>query len=113
MLNILRRRNFALLWTGGLISLMGDFVLLVALPFFVYEKTGSTFASAVMVAAELLPRLLFGSLAGVFVDRWDRKRVMVLASIGQGIIILPLLLVHSSSMIWIVYLVSFFQVTLA
>jgi MFS family permease len=113
MWKLLRQRNFALLWTGGLISLMGDSVLLVALPFFVYEKTSSTFASAVMVAAELLPRLLFGSLAGVFVDRWDRKKVMVLASIGQGIIILPLLLVDSSSRIWIVYLVSFCQTTLA
>jgi MFS family permease len=113
MLQVLRQRNFALLWTGGLISLTGDHVLMVALPFFVYEETGSTFASAVMVAAELLPRLLFGSVAGVFVDRWDRRTVMVLASIGQGIIILPLLLVHSNSMLWIVYLVSFFQVTLA
>ena len=112
MLHVLRQRNFALLWTGGLISLMGDHVLMVALPFFVYEETGSTFASAVMVAAELLPRLLFGSLAGVFVDRWDRKRVMVLASIGQGILILPLLLIHSSSMMWIVFLVSFLQTTL-
>lgn len=113
MLHVLRQRNFALLWTGGLISLMGDRVLMIALPFFVYEETGSTFASAVIVAAKLLPRLLFGSLAGVFVDRWDRKRVMVLASLGQGIIILPLLLVHSSSTMWIVFLVSFFQTTLA
>ena len=113
MIHVLRQRNFALLWTGGLISLMGDRVLMVALPFFVYEETGSTFASAVVVAAELLPRLLFGSLAGVFVDRWDRKTVMVLASIGQGLVILPLLLVPSSSSMWIVYLVSFLQVTLA
>lgn len=113
MLNVLRQRNFALLWTGGLISLMGDFVLMVALPFFVYEETGSTFASAVIVAAELLPRLLFGSFAGVFVDRWDRKRVMVLASIGQGVIILPLLQVTSNATMWIVFVVTFFQVTLA
>ena len=42
MLPVLRQRNFALLWTGGLISLMGDRVLMMALPFFVYEETGST-----------------------------------------------------------------------
>lgn len=113
MLNLLRQRNFALLWTGGLISLMGDHVLLVALPFFVYEETGSTFASAVMVAAELLPRLLFGSAAGVFVDRWNRRKVMVVASLGQGLIILPLLLADSGDSMWIVYLVSFLQTTLA
>ena len=113
MFNLLRQRNFALLWFGGLISIMGDRVLLVALPYFVYQQTGSTFASAVMVAAELLPRLLLGSIAGVFVDRWDRKRVMVVTSIGQGLIVLLLLLANSAESIWTVYLVSFLQTTLA
>ena len=113
MFKLLRRRNFALLWFGGLISLLGDRVLLIALPYFVYQETGSTLASAIMVAAELLPRLLFGSIAGVFIDRWDRKIVMVLTSIAQGIIILPLLWVFSVETIWIVYVVSFFQTAFA
>lgn len=113
MFNLLRQRNFALLWFGGLISIMGDRVLLVALPYFVYQQTGSTLASAVMVAAELLPRLLFGSVAGVFVDRWDRKQVMVMTSIGQGLVILVLALATSAASLWIVYLVSFLQTTLA
>ncbi|HSK89395.1 MAG TPA: MFS transporter, partial [Anaerolineales bacterium] len=113
MFTLLRQRNFALLWFGGLISIMGDMVLNVALPFFVYQVSGSTLATAVMVAAELLPRLLFGSIAGVFVDRWDRKQVMVIASLSQGIVILPLFLVHSAETLWIVYLVSFIQVTFA
>lgn len=113
MFSLLRRRNFALLWFGGLISILGDRVLLIALPYFVYQETGSTLASAIMVAAELLPRLLFGSFAGVFVDRWDRRNVMVVTSIAQGLVILPLLLVDSAETIWIVYLVSFFQTTFA
>jgi MFS family permease len=113
MFRLLRQRNFALLWFGGLISIMGDRVLLVALPYFVYQQTGSTFASALMVAAELLPRLLFGSVAGVYVDRWDRKKIMVITSIAQGLVILPLLFVRSAESMWIVYLVSFFQTMLA
>ena len=113
MFTILRQRNFARLWIGGLISLMGDRVLMVALPFFVYQETGSTIASAVMVAAELLPRLMFGSIAGVYVDRWDRKNIMVLTSIAQGVVILPLFLVESGESMLIVYLISFFQTTLA
>lgn len=113
MFHLLRQRNFALLWFGGLISLMGDSVLNIALPYFVYQQTGSTFASAVMVAAELLPRLLFGSIAGVFVDRWDRKKVMVATSIGQGLVILLLMFIRSPESIWIVYVVSLIQVTLA
>lgn len=113
MFTLLRQRDFALLWFGGLISIMGDWVLGVALPFFVYQVSGSTIATAVMVAAELLPRLLFGSIAGVFVDRWDRKKVMVIASLSQGLVILPLFLVQSAETLWIVYVVSFIQVTLA
>jgi MFS family permease len=113
MFALLRQRNFALLWFGGLISIMGDSVLNVALPFYVYQVSGSTIATAVMVAAELLPRLLFGSIAGVFVDRWDRKNVMVIASLAQGLIILPLLLVRSADHLWIVYLLTFVQVTFA
>ena len=113
MFTLLRRRNFALLWFGGLISIMGDWVLGVALPFFVYQVSGSTIATAVMVAMELLPRLLFGSIAGVFVDRWDRRKVMVITSISQGLVILPLFLVRSAESLWIVYMVTFIQVTLA
>lgn len=113
MFTLLRQRNFALLWFGGLISIMGDSVLNVALPFFVYQVSGSTLATAVMVAAELLPRLLFGSIAGVFVDRWDRRKVMVITSLSQGLIILPLFLVRSTEDLWIVYAVSFIQVTFA
>jgi MFS family permease len=113
MFTLLRQRNFALLWFGGLISIMGDSVLNVALPFFVYQVSGSTLATAVMVAAELLPRLLFGSIAGVFVDRWDRKKVMVIASLSQGLVILPLFLVQSIETLWIVYVMSFIQVTFA
>ena len=113
MFTLLRQRDFALLWFGGLISITGDWVLGVALPFFVYQLSGSTIATAVMVAAELLPRLLFGSIAGVFVDRWDRKKVMVIASLSQALVILPLFFVRSAETLWIVYVVSFIQVTLA
>ncbi len=69
MLEVLRQRNFALLWFGGLISMTGDWVLYAALPFYVYQQTNSTLATAALVASELLPYLLFGSIAGVFVDR--------------------------------------------
>src|SRR5207248_8537080 len=64
MLAILRQRNFALLWSASLISKIGDMVLLIALPFYVYDLTGSTLASGGMLIAETLPRVLIGSFAG-------------------------------------------------
>ena len=66
MLAVLRQRNFALLWAGGLISMLGDWLLFIALPFYIYDLTGSALATGAMFIAETLPILLFGSIGGVF-----------------------------------------------
>lgn len=113
MLATLRRRNFALVWLGGLISLTGDWLLFIGLPLYVYQLTGSTLATGVAVMSRVLPRLLLGSLAGVFVDRWDRRRVMIVTNLLLGCGLLPLLAVRSASWLWLVYLVSFAQSSLA
>jgi MFS family permease len=109
----LRQRNFALLWIGGVISLTGDWLLNIGLPVFVYRLTGSTLATGAMVAAYLLPGLVLGSLAGVFVDRWDRQRTMVVANALLAIGLLPLLLVGSADRLWIVYVVALAESTIA
>jgi MFS family permease len=53
-----------------------------------------------------VPAIVLGSVAGVFVDRWDRKRTMVVANILLSVALLPLLLVRSADQVWIVYAVS-------
>ncbi len=107
MLTVLRQRNFALLWFGQLISLTGDFVLLTALPFYIYQITGSALATGTMFLVQALPRLFFGSLAGVFADRWNRRRTMIASDLLRAGILLPLLFVHSRDLIWVVYVVAF------
>jgi MFS family permease len=107
MLSLLRRRDFALIWTASLISSTGDWVLLIGLPIYVLQLTGSTLATSAMFVAELIPQILFGSVAGVFVDRWDRKRTMVIANLVLTFAILPLALVRSADDVWIAYLVAF------
>jgi MFS family permease len=109
VLAVLRRRDFALLWLGGLVSVAGDWMLYAALPFFVYERTGSTVATAGMIVASLTPGVLLGSFAGVFVDRWDRKRVLVFANVLQAVAVAFLLLVPSDGWLWIVYVVAVAQ----
>jgi hypothetical protein len=101
----LRHRDFALLWTAGLISVAGDFALLIALPLHAYTLTGSAVATGGVFAASLLPRVLLGSIAGVFVDRWDRKRTMVAADLLRAALLLPLLAVGSPDLLWLLYLV--------
>ena len=106
MLTVLRRRDFALLWFAGLVSLTGDWMLVVALPITVYELTGSALATGGVLIANKLSALVLGSVAGVFVDRWDRKRTMVVANLVRAPMLLLLLAVDSAERVWIVYVVA-------
>jgi MFS family permease len=112
-LALLRRRDFGLLWTGALISEAGDWLLLVGLPVWVLDRTGSSLVTATVFIVGLLPTLLAGPLAGVLVDRWDRRRTLVAVSLAQAGFLLPLLAVHGREQLWIVYLVTAVEAVLA
>jgi MFS family permease len=103
---VLRQRDFTLLWFAGLISITGDWMLVVALPVTVYELTGSALATGAILITNKLSALLLGSVAGVFVDRWDRKRTMVIANLVRGPALLLLLAVDSADRVWLVYIVA-------
>ena len=109
MLATLRQRNFALLWFGGLISLIGDRAMFIGLEFYVFQQTGSTLRMAALFTAYYLPMVLFGSVAGVFVDRWDRRRIMIITNLLQACVMPLLFLVRSGEWLWLVYLVAFVQ----
>ncbi len=112
MIAVLRRRDFSLLWLAGFVSIGGDWVLMTALPFFVYVVTGSTLATAGMTVAELAPAMFLASPAGVLVDRWDRKRVLVVANLTQAAVVAALLLVDEDQL-WVVYVVAAAQSSVA
>jgi MFS family permease len=92
----LRQRNFALLWFGGLVSIVGDWVIIATLPFYIYNLTGSALASGGLFVAYTLPGLLFGSLAGVFVDRWDRWQTMLIVNLLRTPLMFLLLIGQSA-----------------
>jgi MFS family permease len=106
VLTVQRRRDFALLWFAGLVSMSGDWMLVVALPITVYQLTGSALATGGVLIANKLLALVLGSVAGVFADRWDRKRTMVIANLVRAPILLLLLAVDSAERVWIVYVVA-------
>ena len=112
MLAVLRRRDFGLLWLAGLVSVAGDWVLMTVLPYVVYDRTGSVLATSGMVAAALIPSILLSSFAGVFVDRWDRRRVLVATDLLQGLTVAALMLVGEDQL-WVVYVVAAVQSALA
>ena len=110
---LLCRRDFGMLWSGGLISETGDWFLLVGLPVWVLQVTGSSLVTATVFLVGLLPGLVVGPLAGVLVDRWDRRRTLVVVSLAQAAFLLPLLAVDGRNRLWIVYLVMAVEAALA
>jgi MFS family permease len=108
MIALLRQRNYALLWSSQLISQIGNWALFAALPFFVFQLTGSVLATGIMFVAEVIPPILLGSVAGVFVDRWNRRWTMIGANVARGLLLLLLLTFRSTEQVWVVYVVAFF-----
>jgi predicted MFS family arabinose efflux permease len=102
MIATLGHRDFRLLWTGQLLSGLGSWLLFVAVPYRVFQLTGSPVATGLTFVATL-PTTLLGPLAGTLVDRWDRRLTMLAADLGRAVAILPLLLVHSGDQLWLVY----------
>jgi Na+/melibiose symporter-like transporter len=104
-------RDFRLLLGAGLVSMTGDWILEIGLAYYIYAITGSTLASATMLLASFVPQILLSSVAGVFVDRWDRKRTMIGANLLLCVGLAPLLLVHDADQVWIVYVVLMWEGT--
>lgn len=70
------------------VSWAGSAVTLVALPMLLYQRTGSPALTALLTTFEALPYLLFGLLAGALADRWSRRRIMVVTSVVDALVLL-------------------------
>src|SRR5881409_792035 len=89
-----RNRNFRLLFAGQAISQLGDWFNSVAVYALLLDLTGSATAVAGMLIVQFLPVALVGPLAGVVVDRVNRRRLMIFADVARGCLILGLLVVR-------------------
>lgn len=98
-------RNFRRLWLGQVVSQIGDWLDYVALLTLLLTLTGSGTVVAAMLVARFLPTFFVGPLAGVVVDRLNRKHVMVAADLCRALVILGLLLVRRPEHVWISYVV--------
>lgn len=107
-IQVLKNGRFARLWLGQVISAVGDYFYFLAVPILINKLTGSTAAIGLaMIFGFALPQLLFGLPAGVLVDRWDRRRVMIVADAVRAVMVLGGLLVRDAQSIWILYAVGF------
>ncbi len=85
---LLKTRDFGLLFSGQVISQIGDGLNKVALLWFVYELTGSALKMAVIGLLQTIPPLLFGPLIGVYLDRLPKKPVMIWVDLIRTLMIL-------------------------
>jgi MFS family permease len=102
-------RPFVIFLSGLVISKLGDALYLFALPWIAFELTHSPLVMGTLYATEILPILIFGVITGVFVDRWDRRRLMLVADLSRGIILasLPVLQLVGWLQLWYLYLAAF------
>lgn len=87
VLAVFKRRDFSLLWLAQLISTAGSSLTDLAAGIWVYEQTGSALAVGLTLMATAVPSLVVGLLAGVYVDRHDRKRILIVTCLIQAVVV--------------------------
>ena len=103
---LLRDRSYRLLLAGQTLSAFGDYAMFLALAIWVKVLTGSNAKAGLAILPFILPSLA-GPALGVFVDRFPRRRVMIITDLAAAVALMPLLFVHGAGDIWIIYVVSF------
>ena len=101
--SLLRRNgDFRRLYLASLISLGGDWFLLVALFDLALDETGAAITAGVLVVVQEIPFFLMSPIAGVLTDRLNRKTVMVVCDVARAVLVLGFLTVEGDTM-WIAY----------
>jgi MFS family permease len=106
-------RPFRNLWYGQVVSELGDWLNSIAIYALILQLTGSGMAMAAAMMAKLLPIFFVSPVAGVMIDRMDRRRVMIISDILRFGIVLGFLLVDEKDELWLVYTLTVLEITLS
>ncbi|HEU5331440.1 MAG TPA: MFS transporter [Actinocrinis sp.] len=107
MLAVLRIRDFRLMATGRLLSSLGDWLLVVAAPFYVFRLTGSALATGCALAVETAPALLLAPAAGLHADRRDRRSTLIAADLLRAAAVASMASVRHGGQVWAIYAALF------
>jgi MFS family permease len=101
--------DFIFFLVGQLVSKLGDALFTFAIPWISYELTHSVIVMGSMYAVSVLPIVLFGPIIGVYIDRWDRRKLMMFADVTRVIFVafIPLMQMLGLLELWQLYVVSF------
>lgn len=109
--DVLRIRDYRRLWLGQLVSDTGDGLTNITLLLLVNHLTGSTAALAAMAIALAVPPLTIGLFAGAYVDRADRRRIMLASDLLRAATVIGFVLVGSTDWLWLLFVLAFAQAT--
>src|SRR5262245_38567481 len=106
--------DFWKFWAGQTISNLGSSITLFALPLLVFKLTGSALNLGISTATSFVPYLLFGLPIGAWVDRVDRKRLMIATDIARALVIASIPIVYTLGVlsVWWIYVAGFLNATL-
>lgn len=106
---VFKNKNILFLWLGHFISHTGDAIYMMALPWLILDFTGSKSSTALVTASVYLPSLIFGLFAGSLVDRYSRKRIMLISDILRAIIVLliPIVIITENQSTFIIGIIAF------
>ncbi|MBI3741956.1 MAG: MFS transporter [Chloroflexi bacterium] len=109
-----RNRDFMLLWSGQVISGLGSAISGIVFPLLILALTNSPAAAGIASALGSLPYIFLSLPAGALIDRWDRKRVMILCDTGRalGMASIAVALFFNALTIWQIYIVALIEGTL-
>jgi MFS family permease len=106
---IRQRPQFRYLWLAQVVSLVGDWFNTIASVVLISRYTDSGLAVSGIFVARALPPFLFGPVAGVVADRFNRKTVLVFTDLARMVIVLGFLLVTSADRVWLLYVLTVAQ----
>jgi MFS family permease len=109
---LLRIRDFRYLWTAQIASDFGDNLTALSLLILIQRLTGSTVAIAGLMISITLPALIFGVLSGVYVDRFDRRRMMIISDFLRAVLVVSFIFVDSAELLPLLYVIAFVQATI-
>jgi MFS family permease len=108
-----RNRNYRYLWSGQVVSLLGDWFNLIASASLVAALTQSGVAVGGLFVIRMLAQFLVTPFAGVAADRYNRKHILILADVGRAVTVAGFLFVREPEQVWLLYVLTAIQLALS
>jgi MFS family permease len=110
---IRKNRNFRNLWFGQIVSLLGDWFNLIASASLIGLLTQSGIAVGALFVVRMLAPFIISPIAGVFSDRYNRKKLLIIADLSRAVVVLGFLLVRKPEQVWLLYFLTAVQLAIS